>query len=419
MSGDACWTSALATHGLALVRSAESGRGLAAARPFAVGEVVLRAAPAAVVLSAQEAAGRCHHCLSVSGQLKRCSGCGHARYCCTQHQRDAWRVHRAECRMLKHTRPRVPGPSMLLCARLLDLAHSDPTAAASPASDGDDATVGVADGSSMRAVRALTSQLDASGAERQAEYAHQAAMLCGLIGEALSDRAAPSVDLAAELLSVTSCNGHTLCNEELEPIGIGLFPLGALTNHDCDPSAAQSFEGPTLVLRALRALAVGDAVTIGYVELAASPSQRRAELLKGYHFECACARCVAEEGREGELARAAGELASTRSATVSAIESASWEAALAAARRSVTLATHLLPPKTPALGIEWLRCAKLLSHLGRLTDAVDAWRHARRILSITHGDSSALVRRLDEDCRAVEGELAAQGRADEDDEDDG
>ena len=82
---------------------------------------------------------------------------------------------------------------------------------------------------------------------------------------------------------------------------------------------------------------------------------------------------------------------------------------MAASQRSVALATFLLPPMTPALGIEWLRCAKLLSHLGRLAEAVDAWRNARRILSITHGGTSKLVRRLNEDCKAAESELNARG----------
>ena len=52
-------------------------------------------------------------------------------------------------------------------------------------------------------------------------------------------------------------------------MGIGLYPLAALANHDCAPSAVQAF-GPRgdICFRALRPLAPGDAVTIGYVDLA-------------------------------------------------------------------------------------------------------------------------------------------------------
>ena len=216
--------------------------------------------------------------------------------------------------------------------------------------------------------------------------------------------------MAADLLSVLSCNGHTPCNEELEPIGLGLYPLAALTNHDCDPSSAQSFEGEQLVLRALRPIATADAITIGYVDLAASAAARRAELRRGYYFECTCARCEADAPRETELARAFAELASARAATLAAIDASSWPEALSMARRSTELASALLPEMTPALGIEWLRFAKLLAHQGCLDEAIDAYRRAHRILSVTHGPSAPLVRSLEEDLRANEAERSAPAR---------
>ena len=33
-------------------------------------------------------------------------------------------------------------------------------------------------------------------------------------------------------------------------VGIGLFPLAALANHSCDPSASQSFDRGVIVFRA-------------------------------------------------------------------------------------------------------------------------------------------------------------------------
>ena len=389
---------ALAAHGLAMVRDDASGRGVVAARSFEAGAVLLRCSPAASVLSSAASETHCHHSLVASEKLKRCSSCGYARYSSMDNQRAAWPAHRSECAMLKRTRPNVPGATMLLCARLLDLAYKD--SASTP-------SAGLASG--MRGVRSLSSQLNASSAERRAEYAHQAAMLCGLISEALPDRT-PSVDMAADLLSVLSCNGHTVCNEELEPIGLGIYPLAALTNHDCDPSAAQSFEGGQLVLRALRPIATGDAITIGYVDLAASAAARRAELRRGYLFECTCARCEADAPRETELARAFGKLASARAATLAAIDASSWPEALSMARRSTELASSLLPEMTPALGIEWLRFAKLLAHQGSLDEAIDAYQRAHRILRVTHGPSAPLVRSLEEDLRAYEAERGASAR---------
>ena len=48
-----------------------------------------------------------------------------------------------------------------------------------------------------------------------------------------------------------------MTDDELQPIGLGMYPLAALANHSCDPTAAQTFDGATLELRALRPLAAG------------------------------------------------------------------------------------------------------------------------------------------------------------------
>ena len=233
---------ALGRSGLAISHSETSiGRGIVAARSFSAGEVLLRANPAAVVVQAEDAARRCHHCLQLAAsQLKRCSACGHARYCSVAHQREAWKTHRCECRILQHTKPRVPGTSVRLLARLLDLAHADAQEAERDASATE----------SLSAVRCLVSNLDLLSAARAREFGEQAAMLCGLLAEAHPQRPPPSAELATSLLATLACNGHTVCDEELQPVGLGLYPLAALVNHDCNPSAAQTFEGTVLVLRA-------------------------------------------------------------------------------------------------------------------------------------------------------------------------
>ena len=37
-------------------------------------------------------------------------------------------------------------------------------------------------------------------------------------------------------------------DDELQPSGLGLYPLAALANHDCDPSAAQAATAARAVL---------------------------------------------------------------------------------------------------------------------------------------------------------------------------
>lgn len=48
-----------------------------------------------------------------------------------------------------------------------------------------------------------------------------------------------------ELLCAVSCNAHTICDEEIRPIGKGLYLGVAMVNHSCVPNASLIFEGVT------------------------------------------------------------------------------------------------------------------------------------------------------------------------------
>ena len=91
--------------------------------------------------------------------------------------------------------------------------------------------------------------------------------------------------LVARLLAKISCNAHTVCDEELNAIGVGVYPAAAMVNHGDAPTAAQSFKGKKIVLRATRDLKRGDEVTMAYVELLATRQERRAALHAGYNFD--------------------------------------------------------------------------------------------------------------------------------------
>jgi hypothetical protein len=306
----------------------------------------------------------------------------------------------------------VPGTTMRLLARLLEQAMGEEPAP-TPISSGPLPSCGP-HGSvtpsgwacGIDAARTLQTHLDELSLERRAELTHQAAMLCGLLAEAQPERPAPPAPLASGLLSLLSANAHTICDGELSPLGVGLFPSAALTNHDCEPSAVQSFEGSTLVLRATRPIAVGAPVTIGYVELCQSPAARQAELRSGYFFTCACRRCVREAPREAELSEMSDRLVATRAATLAAIDEQRWADALVSAARSCELCEQLAPDGAPSLGLERLRLAKLLAHAGRVDDAIDQIRSARGVLIRTHGADAPLVRSLDEQAYALAAERA-------------
>ncbi|KAJ1523980.1 hypothetical protein ONE63_010526 [Megalurothrips usitatus] len=72
----------------------------------------------------------------------------------------------------------------------------------------------------------------------------------------------------------------------------GLYPLGALLNHECTPNTRHSYDSRgRMVIRAARAVARGEELTVTYSALLWGSPARRQHLLRTKHFLCACARC--------------------------------------------------------------------------------------------------------------------------------
>lgn len=57
--------------------------------------------------------------LKSRGKLLKCSGCQYVYYCGKMCQRDAWNVHKTECRNLRRVAPRIVPDSARLLARLI------------------------------------------------------------------------------------------------------------------------------------------------------------------------------------------------------------------------------------------------------------------------------------------------------------
>jgi len=277
---DPIWQSALAPFGLALSVDAECGRGLTTARAFRAGEELLRVAPTVAVLNDDSVGDRCHHSFAASASLKRCSGCQFARYSCAAHQRAAWPAHRDECAVIKATRPRVLGPTLRLLGRALNLPPSTPPPLP-PASDAAPGAAAAAAAAWARGSGGLMSLCAPpellTGAGRAEELAEQAQMFCALLAHvhgggggnggggggggnggggggggggsrataAASSSATtaaarvPPPRLAAEVLARLATNGVTVTDEELQPLGVGVYGVSALANHACRPTAAQ------------------------------------------------------------------------------------------------------------------------------------------------------------------------------------
>ena len=391
---DEKWNMAMQISACALRREPNNPneRGLIAKRDVAAGEVVLRTNMFAAVVSDECSKSHCHHCLQPSEALKRCSACGFAKYCCVAHQREAWAYHKNECKMIKHTNKPSPKPAAASKAASTSFRPIQPEAPMEDDDEGMDGATAAAAASTTKekervpgqtirllarvlervnepshpatwatgieGVKALNGYLDSLSSSRAAELKTQSSMLCGLLSEVKPNITPPSVDLVTSLLSIISMNAHTITDEELQPIGIGLYPLAALTNHDCAPTCVQTFEegGSQIVLRALRPITESEPITIGYVELLASRLVRRNDLESGYHFMCMCDRCEREQGVEGrKLSGIAASLTNARRSTLNAIDQQDWVKALEKARESCALCEELCGTPVHQWPKEWLQ----------------------------------------------------------------
>jgi hypothetical protein len=74
--------------------------------------------------------------------------------------------------------------------------------------------------------------------------------------------------------------------------GAAVFPLASSLNHSCAPNCEVAFaEDNAVFVVATRDVALGEELTISYVDASGADDERREELRETYGFECACARC--------------------------------------------------------------------------------------------------------------------------------
>ena len=82
--------------------------------------------------------------------------------------------------------------------------------------------------------------------------------------------------------------------------GAAVFPLASGLNHSCAPNCEVAFaEDNSVFVVTTRAVALGEELTISYIDANGADDERREELRETYGFECACARC-ALGGREAK-----------------------------------------------------------------------------------------------------------------------
>lgn len=232
----------------------------------------------------------------------------------------------------------------------------------------------------------------------------------------------------------------------MKPIGTGIYLHASMLNHSCDPNACIIFDGPSVKLRCIHpnGIAYQDEITISYIELAASTQTRQKQLQERYCFTCTCKKCSigspmdvsfdkmlnndanilekisilqAQAKASKELPecyaymqqvdsmqkQAYGPLHEQQLHTVQellriAIDMQRFREALQYSTRVLTWYEQCYPKHYPLLGLSYFLHGKLLWANEHVADsakhAYDYFQRAYKVMAVSHGNHSALVKQL-------------------------
>jgi hypothetical protein len=108
-----------------------------------------------------------------------------------------------------------------------------------------------------------------------------------------------SLQQCVDVLEAIASNAFTITDDNFITCGIGIFAYASCINHSCLPNCLQRFTSEVeLEVISLTDIAVGEELTICYVDLG-YPTWRKQAELRSYGFLCQCLRCSAESSREG------------------------------------------------------------------------------------------------------------------------
>jgi hypothetical protein len=181
-------------------------------------------------------------CMNTVHQLTaaHCRLHSHARYCSAACQKSAWRGgHKAECESLQRVAPHTPPSAVIL------------TAAALRRGDGSLAP-------ELARLAGGSDDVDDGAKEKLAA-------LVAMLREFMREGELDDSRTAFELLCKVRRNVYSICDDELQSFGAGVYPVMAAANHSCAPNCVATFRRAKLELRAMKSVAKGEELTISYV----------------------------------------------------------------------------------------------------------------------------------------------------------
>ncbi|CAH1099652.1 unnamed protein product [Psylliodes chrysocephalus] len=252
-------------------------------REIPQGGIILEEKPFVYILCSKFRTERCDFCFK-KDQLSKCSVCRNTYYCGRACQREGWSVHKLECQYIKEIAPRVLPDAARMLARLIKIIEK-----------GGDSTKGYYTDTKYRMFKDLMSHYP-NLKNDQIRMEHFSS-LYGVLYEFFRGECMPN---SAELMGMYGrmcVNSFSICNQELQSLGTGMYLGASIVDHSCKPTAVVTFEGTTLVMRALETFSNLDwsKIFISYIDVMATKRERQAELEQTYYFQCRCPKCIVPE----------------------------------------------------------------------------------------------------------------------------
>ncbi|KAG5202233.1 hypothetical protein JEQ12_003623 [Ovis aries] len=201
-------------------------------------------------------------------KLMRCSQCRIAKYCSAKCQKKAWQDHKRECKCLKSCKPRYPPDSVRLLGRVVfKLMQETPS-----------------ESEKLYSFYDLESNINKLTEDKKEGLRQLALTFQHFMREEIQDASQlpPSFDIFEAFAKVIFSFSF-------------LFSSMSLLNHSCDPNCSIVFNGPHLLLRAVRDVEAGEELTICYLDMLMTSEERRKQLRDQYCFDCDCFRCQTQD----------------------------------------------------------------------------------------------------------------------------
>ncbi|KHJ41507.1 MYND finger [Trichuris suis] len=251
---------------------------------------VLEEWPWAYVLLDSETMQYCHYCFRRCDDLLECSVCEFAVYCNTKCQKNAWPDHSGECFLIARTPYDLPTTIVRLISRVLIKINMQGLKS-------DILMTTTLTDYKKPNFEELDSHYkeineDASKATNFTQCMHQLHMF-------MDAERLPAAARLVDIYGKIAFNSLLILNNDLNPIGLGIYLTFSQFQHSCLPNSAVVFNGPTAILNYLGSTPpekkdAAASYTISYGPIIEETEMRRRYLYNNYYFVCQCPRCSDE-----------------------------------------------------------------------------------------------------------------------------